>query len=517
MPDLRDLFSRAIGETPGFDAVAVRRVVARRRRRRLIGAAAFVVVVVATGSALAVSSRHHDRQVFIAPPDGGTTSTSAGTTSTTGPSGRLGYPTFDTHPDAFRGFGRLAYPSEGGLVILDGTGGAPRSVSFPAPVDRVRWSPDGEWLAVHIHSDSYAASGQSALFALRADSTTPVRMPVSAAAADWEWSPTHDVLAVVDQPAAARNGSITVFAAPDFTAPVSTPIPAEFPVGFLAWSPDGSRLFFKSYSLDGSFVDRLWSVDEQRCPPTCSPAPTEFPTGIAADANSDVGLVFAGWSGDATRLLLWLDIAHSGSVMMDGLAVASITVDGRAKAELPRMLAKPSWVATVLGTNRAIIAVGGFRTWDSHRQLDSCDLETGACTPLVVNPGPTIDPAVSPDGRRLAYVATDKIVFANNDELPPKSSIRWSRSRRLVVAGLENQDPKIIATDGVVAPRWAADGRHLVYWRAGYLWLVDADNPAPIAIAGQLAPRPADFGETFEENPYILPGDDVWDTVAWLR
>lgn len=516
MPDLHDLFSRAIGDTPEFDAVAVRRVVARRRGWRWIGAAAFVAVVVATASALVVAGRHHDQRVLIAPPHGATTSTI--TTTTTGPSGRLGYPTVDTHPDAFRGFGKLAYPSDGALAILDGTGAAPRSVSLPGPAERVRWSPDGAWLAIETHSGPNAANGQGELFVMSASGAALIRVPVSAAAGDWEWSPTRDVLAVADKAPAARKGSITFFAAPNFEAPVAQPISADFPSGFLAWSPDGSRVIFNTYTAKAPFVDQLWSVDQSPCPPACAASPRQIPVGIRPASRSDLGFLFGGWSADGNRLLIRLDTAHSASSVMDGLVVASITLDGTSKAELPRMLVKPSWTATVPGTSRAVIAVGGQRDWDSHRQLDSCDLATGACTPLVVNPGPTIDPAVSPDGQRLAYVTTDPVVFANNDELPPKSSIRWSRSRRLVVAGLDNQDPQVIATDGVVAPRWAGDGRHLVFWRAGYLWLVDADHSEPVAIAGQLAPRPDQgFGAGgFEENPYILPGDDVWDTVAWL-
>jgi hypothetical protein len=480
MPDLHDLFSRAIGETPGFDAVAVRRVVARRRRRRRMGAMAFVAIVVATGSTLVVASRHHDRRVLIAPPHGATTSTRT-TTTTTGRSGRLGYPIVDSHPDAFRGFGKLAYPSDRALVILDGTGAASGSVSLPGPVERVRWSPDGAWLAIETHSGPNAATGGGELFVMRANATARVRVPVSAAAGDWEWSPTRDVLAVVDEAPGVRTGSITFFAAPNFDAPAAPPIPAEFP-GFFAWWPDGSRLLFKTYTAKAPFVDQLWSVDESGCPPACSASPREIPVGIRPEPQSDVGFEFGGWSADGSRLLIRLDVAHSASVAMDGLAVESITLDGTSKAELPRMLVKPSWTAPVAGTAKAVIAVGGDRVWDSHRQLDSCDLDTGACTPLVVNPGPTIDPAVSPDGQRLAYVATDPVVFANNKELPPKSSIRWSRSRRLVVAGLDNQNPQVVATGGVVAPR-ADDG--------------------------------FSFGR-FEEYPYILPGDDVWDTVAWL-
>ena len=165
-----------------------------------------------------------------------------------------------------------------------------------------------------------------------------------------------------------------------------------------------------------------------------------------------------------------------------------------------------------------MIAVGNGRVWDSHRQLDSCGLDTGKCTPLVVDAGPVIDPAVSPNGQRLAYVATDPIVFASNSDTPPKSSIAWSASRRLVVAGIGNQNPVVVATGGVVAPRWAPDGQHLVFWRAGDLWLVDADHPVPVAVAGTFQPRPDDSGfGAFEQSPYILPGDDVWDVVAWLR
>jgi Tol biopolymer transport system component len=351
---------------------------------------------------------------------------------------------------------------------------------------------------------------------MRADEPTRVRVLVSATVADWQWSPTRAVLAVVNQ-TAARNGSIALFSAPDFATPDANPTATGFPAGFLAWSPDGARLLFNTYTAQPPFVDQLWSVDESGCPPACTSSPREIPVGIHPEPQSDLGFLFGGWSADGSRLLIRLDTAHSASSVMDGLAVESITLDGASKVELPGMLVKPSWTATVPGTATAVMAVGGQRDWDAHRQLDSCDLDTGACTPLVVNPGPTIDPAVSPDGRRLAYVATDPVVFANNAELPPKSSIRWSRSRRLVVTSLDNQNPQVIATDGVVAPRWAADARHLVFWRAGYLWLVDADRPEPVAIAGQLAPRLDDLGVgAFEELPYILPGDDVWDTVAWL-
>jgi len=517
MPDLRDLFSRAVGETPGLDAISLRRVVARRRRRRWVVVGAFVIAAVVAGGAVVTAVRHANHQLVIAPSGETTTSSGPAPTApaTTPAPGTLGYPSVATHPDAFRGYGKLAYESDGALWILDGTGAAPRSVALPGTLEQASWSPDGAWLAIQTGSGPYAANGQGDVFVMPADGTNLARVPV--AAAGWAWSPTRDVLAVVNQLPAARNGSIAVYAAPDFTTPMTKPIPAAEPAGFIAWSPDGDRLIFKTYTPHAPFVDHLWSLDETNCPPVCDAAPRAIRVSVHLPAHNDLGFDFAGWSADGTRLLVWFDVAHSASIAFDGLTVASIPLAGGGQAQLPVMLAKPSWIADVVGTDQAIVAVGNDRTWDSHRQLDTCNLATGTCTPLVNQPGPTIDPAVSPDGQHLAYVATDPVVFANNAEIPPKSSIQWTRSRRLVVAGIKNQDPHVIATDGVVAPRWTTDSHHLLFWRAGYLWLIDINHPAPIAIAGQLEPRPDtfDFGP-FPDYAYIFPGNDVWDSVAWL-
>jgi hypothetical protein len=71
------------------------------------------------------------------------------------------------------------------------------------------------------------------------------------------------------------------------------------------------------------------------------------------------------------------------------------------------------------------------------------------------------------------------------------------------------------------ATRWAADGHHLISWRAGYLILVDVDqNTSPIPIAGPADPG-AFFGTpsntTFEDYAYIVPGDDCWEVTAWAH
>jgi hypothetical protein len=487
----------------------VKRVVKRRRARRRVVGAFVVVAVVAVGLSVAAERRSLQQQVVLTP---GRHATRSSTVTTPARAlGSLGYPQVAVRSDAFRGYGRLAYYSGGALRILDGSGGTPRVVSIPAAPQRVAWSADGKWLAVQTDSGAQAQNGQGDLYVVGVGTSTLVRVGVSGGTADWQWSPTRDVLAVVDQSALARNGTIDVFSSPDFARPAAQPIAAEFPAGFLAWSPNGQRLLYKTYTVKAPFIDKLWSVDESTCPSVCGASATPMTVSLQPEPTGDIGFIFAGWSADATRLLVWLDVAHSGSTELDGLNIASVPVNGGVDAQLPATLAKPSWIAPVPGTHRAIVDTGAFRTWDSHRHLDSCDLDTGRCAALVVGKGPVLDPAVSPDGSRLAYVASDPDVFAG-----PKSSIQWSRSRRLVVAGIGNQHPEVIATGGVVAPRWAADSAHLLFWRAGYIWLVDTAHPSSVAVAGQVDPR--DDGATpepFEGNAYIWPGNDVWDVVAW--
>jgi hypothetical protein len=65
----------------------------------------------------------------------------------------------------------------------------------------------------------------------------------------------------------------------------------------------------------------------------------------------------------------------------------------------------------------------------------------------------------------------------------------------------------------VYSPRWTADGTHLVFSRAGYLWVVDADGGTPVPVAGPIdSLRDRSFGDTpIELFPYELPGDPVWD------
>ena len=106
------------------------------------------------------------------------------------------------------------------------------------------------------------------------------------------------------------------------------------------------------------------------------------------------------------------------------------------------------------------------------------------------------DPAWSRSGT-MAYVRTDRreLWIANRD---------GADARRIEAAG-----------EGVAAPRWLPDTRHLVFVRDGRVWLLDTTNPGDaVPVAGPLGRRrgaptapthePADLSPDLAEQLYSV-------------
>jgi serine/threonine protein kinase/Tol biopolymer transport system component len=82
------------------------------------------------------------------------------------------------------------------------------------------------------------------------------------------------------------------------------------------------------------------------------------------------------------------------------------------------------------------------------------------------SPPPSVaEIALSPDGRRLAFVAT----AANG-------------VRQLWVRNLDQALPQLVDKTGVIGQTWSPDGRQLAFYRAGKLWRLDLANGATTAI-----------------------------------
>ena len=98
---------------------------------------AVVALAAASATVIGVGVAHRSPHVSVGPTTAtSTTATPPTATPSTVPGARD--PPVTTHPEAFRGLGRLAYPVGGKVWILDGTGRSPRSIPVAA-----RWRRSG--------------------------------------------------------------------------------------------------------------------------------------------------------------------------------------------------------------------------------------------------------------------------------------------------------------------------------------------------------------------------------------
>jgi dipeptidyl aminopeptidase/acylaminoacyl peptidase len=326
----------------------------------------------------------------------------------------------------------------------------------------------------------------------------------------WEWSPTEDVLAMTQ----TVDGVKALALVRPGQSPTRVDVPPDVSPADVSFAPDGRRLAVLDWKTPLLDPGKLWVTDVVSCSASCSLHPVPIK---ASDVDSiDVRYAtFAGWAGDGSRVLVRLNPIGSGSFQLDGLPLASIPFDGGGAVLMEQTpLVKQSWVQPLPGGRDAVIDAGTGRAWfDTKRELDTCDLVTGTCAVLVAEAGPVLDPDLSPDGTRLAYVQTDDI----HPQKMPDDSMRWSASRRLVIANSDGSDPRTLTGDGVIQPRWTGDGHHIVFVRSGYLWVIDDRGGEPAAIAGPIdIPIEAGLG-SFEQSPYIWPGDEVWASADLSR
>lgn len=108
----------------------------------------------------------------------------------------------------------------------------------------------------------------------------------------------------------------------------------------------------------------------------------------------------------------------------------------------------PAWGVALLG---AAVVLGGLAFWQMLRPPTERYL--GAARPLTTEPGHEQQPALAPDGQRVAYIAAD-----------PET---WSRDLFVKQPGMEK--PLRLTDDpgGEVNPVWSRDGQEILFLRYG--------------------------------------------------
>src|SRR5581483_9461313 len=184
----------------------------------------------------------------------------------------------------------LAYLSGGQLFVLDGTGAAPYRVpgagkAGVAGATRVRLSENGGFVAYQEGTDLWVAP------------TFGGRKPrlVSEHVAHWDWSPSVDVLAVVERPSniSALGGDLLLSGYGN-----EVHVAPGVHVDDIVWSPDGHTLAFTA-ETDVLAPGQLY-VASIECTSDCTATTRPIPINAAPDQIDVRAGTFAGWSEGAT-------------------------------------------------------------------------------------------------------------------------------------------------------------------------------------------------------------------------
>ena len=409
------------------------------------------------------------------------------------------------------------------IYVQDATGGATpmRLTSHPADERSPAWSPDGRRVA-YVQC---GLGGECGVYAVDAGggAARTLAEPEDLAVEDLVWSPDGETLAFSAR--RGRQGAFSLHLLPlDGSRPRRLTSPASTYPGDLApaFSPDGQSLAFVRTALDGRQDVAVVSVEGGA---------------VRRLAREQKGVTGLDWTSD-------------------GEVVYAANRDGAAGLwRVPREGGTPRWIA--LGSDGGEIAGPsvarrGRGIAFARQRVQSQIVEVGPGEErgrlLLRSTRDDFQPAVAPDGRRVAFVSTrsgsHEVWVAEADGAGARrltsfggarvSAPRWSPDgRRLVVsARVEgNADVFVVSADGEarqitvdpaddVAPSWSRNGQW-VYFASdrGDTWQIyrvpaAGGAPEPVTVGGGVAAAEAPDGALLVIRPdkrglwRLTPGDD---------
>jgi len=356
------------------------------------------------------------------------------------------------------------------------------------------WSPDGRSVAYRVGGRAGAS-----LMVKSIQGGAPVELLRQRNILSVSWSADSEKIYYQD-----RTDS------PGFVAWVSRaggdPVRLEggFTGGIPSMSPDGKTLavFINERDKSGRNVRRV----ALSSPPGAKPRPIgpELACCLTPPALS--------WSSDGSFLLAQ-NPEESSEVRLH-----RIWLDGRSE----NLSSTPGWRVSMLPGGRYGVAPA-FTWLGADQGLHFIDLDSGAATPFLPSPSPLTDPAVSPDGKRIAYVtqthgfALREIMLDGSGSRPlapakvDQHSVVWAprgdmfafaRKNNILLRDRDGANERVLlaAADlpnvsGVTIPTWLAfspSGDRVVFTCSGCesglsQWTIPVTGGAPARLASGAA------------------------------
>lgn len=115
--------------------------------------------------------------------------------------------------------------------------------------------------------------------------------------------------------------------------------------------------------------------------------------------------VAAGWWPNRRRVLFWTVCYGSGSINADGSSLYDVSVDGGEPRRLGEGMRHPECLAFSPDGQSLLLVEGEIRFFVTRKRIIRIDYRTGRRTLLTSPKMTSIEPAWSPDGKRIVYAA----------------------------------------------------------------------------------------------------------------
>jgi len=293
-------------------------------------------------------------------------------------------------------------------------------------------SPDGQWVAyVRRFSDIQTDRRYGNLWLAKVDGA--VHRPLTSGRTHEDsprWSPDGKRLAFISDKGGTPQLYVRYMDTGESFAVTSAPTPPANPT----WSADGALLAYVALVSEPALV-----VGKPLTPPAGATwsAPPKYTDKFAFRFN-DVGEVPSGWM-------------HAFVVRADGGAPRQVTSGRYHHAGLPYAPSTVSW--TPDGTE-LVLSARRSDDWEintSESELWAVSVSTGAMRRLTQRVGPDQSPAVSPDGKLIAYLGYDDRHVGYQNTL-------------LYVMNRDGSAKRVLSNkidQSIARPTWAADSKGL--------------------------------------------------------